>query len=53
MIPNLAFFTAQSKAKCEIEMPRVVMCVFLCLSLSSGTGICEDVLCKGKYDPRL
>ncbi len=53
MISVLRFFTDESKAKCEIEMLRLIICVFYCHSLSPGTGICQDVLCKGKYDSQV
>lgn len=50
MISVLRFFTDESKAKCGIEMLRLIICVFLYLSPS--TGNCQDILCKGKYDPQ-
>ncbi|SDG30235.1 hypothetical protein SAMN04487996_11791 [Dyadobacter soli] len=34
-------------------MLRLLICIFICLSLSLRTGICQDVLCKGKYDPQV
>lgn len=33
-------------------MLRLLICVCICYLLSIRNGICQDVICKGKYDPQ-
>lgn len=40
------------KPKHKIGMLRLLICVCIYIPLSTRTGICQDVICKGKYDPQ-